>query len=120
MNDTYFGQLLISMPNLIDPFFQKTVILIFEFSEKAIMGLIINKPVQNIKINNILKNIKLNVNDKLVNQDVFIGGPVHTGQGFLLHSSECKYEGSETINKNLRLTTSLKILEDISNNKPPK
>ena len=120
MNDTYFGQLLISMPNLIDPFFQKTVILICEFSEKAIMGLIINKPVQNIKVSNILKNIKLNVSDKLVNQDVFIGGPVHTGQGFILHSSECKYEGSETINKNLRLTTSLKILEDISKNKPPK
>ena len=39
MNDTYFGQLLISMPNLIDPFFQKTVILICEFSEKAVMGL---------------------------------------------------------------------------------
>ncbi len=55
MNDTYFGQLLISMPNLIDPFFQKTVILICEFSEKAIMGLIINKPVQNIKVSNILK-----------------------------------------------------------------
>ena len=53
MNDTYFGQLLISMPNLIDPFFQKTVILICEFSEKAIMGLIINKPVQNIKVSNI-------------------------------------------------------------------
>ena len=120
MNDTYFGQLLISMPNLIDPFFQKTVILICEFSEKAIMGLIVNKPVQNIKVSDILKNIKLDVNDKLVNQDVFIGGPVHTGQGFILHSSECKYEGSETINKNLRLTTSLKILEDISKNKPPK
>ena len=25
MNDTYFGQLLISMPNLIDPFFQKII-----------------------------------------------------------------------------------------------
>ena len=73
MNDTYFGQLLISMPNFIDPFFQKTVILICEFSEKAIMGLIINKPVQNIKVSNILKNIKLDVNDKFVNQNVFIG-----------------------------------------------
>ena len=46
MNDTYFGQLLISMPNLIDPFFQKTVILICEFSEKLLWGLIINKPVK--------------------------------------------------------------------------
>jgi len=119
MNDTYFGQLLISMPNLTDPFFQKTVILICEFSEQAIMGLIINKPIQNLKVSDILKNIKLNVNDKFTNQDVFIGGPVHTGQGFILHSSECQYEGSETINKNLKLTTSLKILEDISNNKPP-
>ena len=119
MNDTYFGQLLISMPNLIDPFFQKTVILICEFSEKAIMGLIINKPIQNIKVSNVLKNIQLNVNNKFVDQDVFIGGPVHTGQGFILHSNECKYDDSKTINKNLKLTTSLKILEDISNNKSP-
>ena len=120
MNDTYFGQLLISMPNLLDPFFQKTVILICEFSEKAVMGLIINKPIQNIKVSNILENIKLNINNQFINQDVFIGGPVHTGQGFILHSSECQYEGSETINKNLKLTTSLKILKDISNNNPPK
>ena len=120
MNDTYFGQLLISMPNLTDPFFQRTVILICEFSEQAIMGLIINKPIQNLKVNDILKNIKLSGNDKFKNQDVFIGGPVHTGQGFILHSSECKYEDSQTINKNLKLTTSLKILEDISKNKPPK
>ena len=120
MNDTYFGQLLISMPNLTDPFFQRTVILICEFSKQAIMGLIINKPIQNLKVNDILKNIKLSGNDKFKNQDVFIGGPVHTGQGFILHSSECNYEGSETINKNLKLTTSLKILEDISNNKSPK
>ena len=120
MNDTYFGQLLISMPNLTDPFFQRTVILICEFSEQAIMGLIINKPIQNLKVNDILKNIKLSGNDNFKNQDVFIGGPVHTGQGFILHSSECKYEGSKTINKNLKLTTSLKILEDISNNKSPK
>ena len=120
MNDTYFGQLLISMPNLKDPFFQKTVILICEFSKQAIMGLIINKPIDNIKIVDILKNIQLNVNHEFVNRDVFLGGPVHTGQGFIIHSSECDYEGSQTINKNLKLTTSLKILKDISNNKPPK
>ena len=120
MSDTYFGQLLISMPNLIDPFFQKTVILICEFSEKAVMGLIINKPIRNIKVSNILKNIKLSKNVNFINQDVFIGCPVHTGQGFIIHSSECDYEGSETINKNLKLTTSSKILEDISINKPPK
>tara|TARA_B100001057_G_scaffold376277_1_gene381410 strand:- start:961 stop:1521 length:561 start_codon:yes stop_codon:yes gene_type:complete len=120
MNDTYFGQLLISMPNLKDPFFQKTVILICEFSKQAIMGLIINKPIDNIKIVDILKNIQLNVNHEFVNRDVFLGGPVHTGQGFIIHSSECDYEGSQIINKNLKLTTSLKILKDISNNKPPK
>ena len=120
MNDTYFGQLLISMPNLTDPFFQKTVILICEFSEQSIMGLIINKPIQNLKVNNILNNIKLSSNDKVKNQDVFIGGPVHTDQGFIIHSSECKYEDSKIINKKLKLTTSLKVLEDISNKRPPK
>ena len=87
MNDTYFGQLLISMPNLIDPFFQKTVILICEFSEKAIMGLIINKPVQNIKVSNILKNIKLNVSDKLVNQVDMVPEDVTLYEGMEVYSS---------------------------------
>jgi len=120
MNDTYFGQLLISMPNLVDPFFKKTVIILCEFSEKAVMGLIINKPVQNIKVKDILQNVKINVNSNFINQDVFIGGPVHTGHGFILHSSECEYEDSVNISEDLKLTTSLTILEDISKNKTPK
>ena len=63
MNDIYFGQLLISMPNLIDPFFQKTVIIICEFTKKEVMGLIINKPIINMTVKDISKNIKINVND---------------------------------------------------------
>ena len=66
MNDTYFGQLLISMPNLKDRFFQKSVILICEFSKKAVMGLIINKPILDVKVKDILKNLKLNIDDNFV------------------------------------------------------
>lgn len=120
MNDTYFGQLLISMPNLKDSFFEKSVILICEFSEKVVMGLVINKPILDVKVKDILKNLKLNIDNNFIDKNVFIGGPVHTGQGFIIHSSECDYEGSEKISKKLNLTTSLKILEDISKNKPPK
>ena len=54
MDDNLLGQLLIAMPGLKDPRFQKSVILICEFSKAAIMGLILNKEIVDLKLNTLL------------------------------------------------------------------
>ena len=120
MFDNYVGQLLISMPNLNDPFFKKTVILICEFNKKSVLGLILNKPIVDIKFDALLKNLKIFGSNKLVEDQIYIGGPVYTNQGFIIHSTDKEYEDTQIISNDLRLSTSIKVLEDIANNKSPK
>ena len=121
MNDNFVGQLLIAMPGLQDPRFQKTVILICEYSKTAVMGLILNKQIHNLTLGEILANRKKekSKNNCAANENLFSGGPVHTKQGFILHSDEKSYNTTEKILHNVSLTTSIEILDDFDINKGP-
>lgn len=119
MSDSLSGQLLIAMPGLKDPRFQKSVILICEFSKSAIMGLILNKELNDLKLNNLLTKINISQIDKLKNDFVYQGGPVHQGQGFILHTNDIIYKTTEKVFNNICITTSIEILEDLALNKGP-
>ena len=119
MSDSLSGQLLIAMPGLKDPRFQKSVILICEFSKTSIMGLILNKELNNLKLNNLLKKINISKIDKLKNNLVYNGGPVHQGQGFILHTNDITYNTTEKIFNDVCITTSIEILQDLALNKGP-
>ncbi len=120
MSDILLGQLLIAMPGLKDPRFQKSVILICEFSKSAIMGLILNKEFNNLKLNNLLSKINISQIDKLNDYFVYDGGPVHQGQGFILHTNDIIYKTTEKILNDISITTSIEVLEDLALNKGPK
>ncbi len=120
MNDSLLGQLLIAMPGLQDPRFQKSVILICEFSKSAIMGLILNKEIYDLKLTSLLDKISVTKKNKITNQSIFNGGPVHKNQGFILHTNDQSYKTTENIINNISLTTSVEILEDFAINKGPK
>ena len=119
MSDSLSGQLLIAMPSLKDSRFQKSVILICEFSKTAIMGLMLNKELNNLKLNNLLKKINISKIDKLKNNLVYNGGPVHQGQGFILHTNDITYNTTEKIFNDVCITTSIEILQDLALNKGP-
>ena len=119
MDDSLLGQLLIAMPGLKDPRFQKSVILICEFSKKAIMGLILNKEIYDLKLSTLLDKINVSNNNNFLNHSIFNGGPVHTNQGFILHTGKNIYKTTEKIIDNISITTSVEILEDFANNKGP-
>ena len=46
------NKLLISMPNMVDPYFAKSVIFICEDDKNGTIGIIINKPISQMKIVN--------------------------------------------------------------------
>ena len=46
------NKLLISMPNMVDPYFAKSVIFICEDDVNGTMGVIVNKPISQMKIIN--------------------------------------------------------------------
>jgi putative transcriptional regulator len=89
------GQLLIAMPVMEDERFARSVIYVCAHSSEGAMGIIVNRPAGSIDFPELL--VQLNIIDK-ANQiklpenaesmKVLKGGPVETGRGFVLHSSD--------------------------------
>ena len=114
------GQILISMPNMLDERFYKTVIYICAHSKEGSMGIIINKNIDHDNYPNILEQLGI---DKLLNdKKIFIryGGPVETGRGLVLHTDDVIQKGSLQIDKGIILTSTVEIFNDIAKGKGPK
>lgn len=76
---------LIAMPGLEDGAFSRSVVYLCEHSERGALGLIINKPTD-ISLSNLFEKVDLSLRRAdLSNAPVFLGGPVQTERGFVLH-----------------------------------
>ena len=76
---------LIAMPSLSDELFGRSVVFMCEHSERGALGLIINKPTD-INLKNLLEKVDLSLRrTDLADAPVFLGGPVQTERGFVLH-----------------------------------
>ena len=113
------GQLLIASPRMPDPRFQRTVILMVRHGKDGALGITINRPVQELPIATLLE--KLGESDTSVegSVQVFAGGPVQPGVGFVLHSADYKRTGTVVIDGRFSMTQSREILRDIGNKGGP-
>jgi len=80
------GQLLIAMPGMGDPRFDRSVIFICAYSAEGAMGLILNKPVPDMTVGDVLEQMDMALAGGPVDAAVHIGGPVQTERGFVLHN----------------------------------
>ena len=114
------GQVLISMPNMLDERFYKTVIYICAHSKEGSMGIIINKNIDHDNYPNLLE--QLGIDTSLNDKKIFIryGGPVETGRGLVLHTDDVIQKGSLPIDKGIILTSTVEIFNDIAKGKGPK
>lgn len=121
IQSAYQGKLLLATPKMADFRFERSVILICSHSSNGAMGIIVNKPTLDWKFEDVLKQLKINTKLSRPSQDVFFGGPVEYGRGFIVHSDD--YEVPEVtvhIKENYRLTANADILCDMANGKGPK
>jgi putative transcriptional regulator len=72
------GQLLIAMPSMFDPNFERTVIYICAHSEQGAVGLTINRPIESLSFPDLLKQLDIPASETPSNQVILIGGPVET------------------------------------------
>ena len=114
------GQILISMPNMLDERFYKTVIYICAHSKEGSMGIIINKKIDDDNYPSLLE--QLGIDKSLNDKKIFIryGGPVETGRGLVLHTDDVIQKGSLPIDKGIALTSTAEIFDDIAKGKGPK
>jgi len=112
------------MPSLQDPFFKRSVVYLCEHNEEGAMGLIINKPMENLTVEGILKKLKISADDRdpaiRLDKPVFTGGPLAEDRGFILHSAQRTFTSSIRVSDNTVITTSRDVLESIGTACQPK
>jgi putative transcriptional regulator len=116
------GQFLIAMPTILEGPFARTVVYICAHSAEGAMGITINQPAKQITFRDLLAQLdiiperpEIRLPGPAGRMQVHRGGPVETGRGFVLHSSEYFIENSTLpIDERVSLTATLEILKAIA------
>jgi len=110
------NQFLIAMPGMVDPNFARSVIYLFEHTERGAMGLVVNRPTE-LDLGTLFDKIELKLEiAPLLEQPVYFGGPVQVERGFVLHEPipSPSYSSSLIIPGGLTMTTSKDVLEALA------
>jgi putative transcriptional regulator len=107
------GRLLIAMPTMADPRFEKTVILICHHTPETAMGLVINRAIGGMRFEKLLRQLHIDVPPGQARDlTVHAGGPVETSRGFVLHSSDYSLdEATLPVTPGIALTATMDVLK---------
>jgi putative transcriptional regulator len=114
------GQLLIAMPTMPDQRFQRTVIYMCAHNADGAMGLVINRLFGSITFPDLLEQLGIDSPGSAANMRVHFGGPVESGRGFVLHSTDFVREGTMQVDDKIALTATVDILRAIADGRGPK
>lgn len=123
------GQFLLAMPSMGDPRFERSVIYMMAHDAEGAMGFIVNQPTEGLTLSDIATNLPDSVaSTGLSNLPVYVGGPVQSDHGFVLHSADypkdatgATREADNPLSHGLpvRVTQSLEILVDAAKARGP-
>lgn len=116
----HFGNhLLIALPTLHDPNFERSVTLICQHDGEGAMGVMVNRP-SDYTVGEVLQQMGVSCNDPTLQaQIVLAGGPVHPERGFVLHGGDRAWDSSLVVGDGLYLTTSRDVLEAMARGEGP-
>ncbi|QYZ66834.1 MAG: hypothetical protein OI74_09925 [Gammaproteobacteria bacterium (ex Lamellibrachia satsuma)] len=110
---------LIAMPALTDPNFFHAVTYICEHNEEGAMGIMVNRPIE-LQLTDVFEQLDIRITDENISeQHVYIGGPVQTDRGFVLHTAATTWDSTLKVAPEISVTTSRDILEAIATGKGP-
>jgi putative transcriptional regulator len=117
---SFKGQFLMAMPLLLDQNFYQTVTCVCEYTPAGAVGLVINRVHPSLSGKDIFNELKIESNFGAESIPVHIGGPVHMGEIFVLHSPPFGWEGCFMITPTLAMSNTRDVLEAIAMGRGPK
>ena len=127
LDETFLvGKLLLAMPSMADTRFHKAVIFMCAHDDKGSMGLVINHPMPDVEFTQLVA--QLNVGDDgvasldntpLSDLPVMSGGPVESGRGFVLHSSDFSQRDTVRVHGGIHVTGTIDALREIVQGRGP-
>jgi putative transcriptional regulator len=120
----YFeGDLLVAMPGIGDPRFDRTVIYLCSHTPKGAMGLIVNKRMTDLTFRGLLDQLDLEEAPDAEDEadlPLYRGGPVEPGRGFVLHTADyVQADSTLQVSSQIALTATIDILRDMAGGKGP-
>ena len=113
------GQLLIAMPGMRDERFAKSVIYMCAHTEEGAMGLVLNRRLDSLTFAELISQLELDEKHLSKDVPVHFGGPVESGRGFVLHTSDYQQDATLEVVNGVALTATVDILKAIAQGKGP-
>jgi putative transcriptional regulator len=113
-NRSLAGQFLVATDTLRDPRFARTVIYMVRHDAAGAMGLVVNRPLQDIPLAPLLRKFGLDERGVTGSVRAHYGGPVEIGQGFILHTAEYATQGTERVTGDIAMTPQPGVLTALS------
>jgi putative transcriptional regulator len=117
---TLKGHLLMAMPGMQDPNFMKSVTCISEHTAEGAVGIIINRIHKDLNAKMIFDELRIPCRSETERIPIYIGGPVHVNELFILHGEPFHWDGLLRINGDLALSNTKAVLEAIGRAEGPK
>jgi putative transcriptional regulator len=115
------GRLLIAMPAMGDPRFERTVIYMCSHGEDGAMGLVVNRRAEGVTFDELMSQLEIEVGPQTQASEIRYGGPVEMGRGFVLHSSDFHVEDATMrVTEEVSLTATLDVLRAIAVGEGPR
>ncbi|GAB4527192.1 MAG: YqgE/AlgH family protein [Amphiplicatus sp.] len=112
--DFLAGRLLIAMPNMSDPRFEHSVLVVCAHDPDHAMGVIVNKPLANVELGDLLDQLEIDPREGAGGELVYFGGPVQTDRGVVLHTLDYRTDTTLEVAPGVGLTATRDILVDIA------
>jgi len=104
------GHMLIAMPGMKDPRFEKSLIYMCAHSLEGAMGLVVNRVLESLTFLDLLEQLEIDCLATGERINVHFGGPVASGRGFVLHSADYVQKTTLVVDGEVALTANLDIL----------
>jgi putative transcriptional regulator len=107
------GYFLMAMPGLLDPNFHQTVVCLSEHTRDGAVGIVVNRVHPSLKAEAIFSELEMACRHAIGQAPVYLGGPVHASEVFILHGRPFDARVSLEITPWLAMSTSREVLERI-------
>ena len=105
------GRILIAMPGIGDPRFERSVLLMCDHDADHAMGIVLNRPLEGLSMPGLLERMGLEAKG-VPDAPVLFGGPVERERGYVLHSDDYESAGSTVaVADGVALTDTREVLD---------
>ena len=107
------GQLLVATTLITESCFSRAVLYVCAHSEEGAMGVIINHHLNDMTFNDVMKQLKIPAKAEIAPRPVYLGGPVETGRGLVIHTDDYAHKDTLVFAEGIAATSNLQVLHDI-------